>query len=80
MIYRRFGYLSARVLLNKQDHLRRLERKLDEFDAENKGCSATTEPNARTKSAIDHRNSLLAEIDAALSDYGTKTSSAQSRS
>lgn len=71
MIYRRFGYLSARVLLDKQDRLQRLEQRLDEFDNENQGCSVTTQPNARTKSAIDDRNKLLLEVDTAFSDYGT---------
>lgn len=33
MIYRRFGYLQARILLNKQDELRELEKDLDKMDA-----------------------------------------------
>lgn len=32
MLYRRFGYLSSRVLLEKQDELRALEEQLDELD------------------------------------------------
>ena len=32
MVYRRFGYLQSRLLLEKQDDLRRLESALDRFD------------------------------------------------
>jgi hypothetical protein len=32
MVYRRFGYVQARLLLEKQDDLQKLERKLDEYD------------------------------------------------
>ena len=33
-IYRQFGYLQSRLLLEKQDELRLLEEKLDEMDKE----------------------------------------------
>lgn len=33
MLYRRFGYLQSRLLLEKQDDLRRLEYELDCMDA-----------------------------------------------
>src|ERR1700712_961884 len=32
MLYRRFGFLQSRLLLNKQDQLRALEEQLDEID------------------------------------------------
>jgi len=32
MLYRRFGYLHSRMLLRKQDELRKLEAELDEYD------------------------------------------------
>lgn len=32
MLYRRFGYLHSRILLRKQDELRKLEAELDEYD------------------------------------------------
>jgi len=32
MLYRRFGFLQARVLLYKQDELRALENRLDRLD------------------------------------------------
>lgn len=31
-MYRRFGYLQARLLLDKQDQLRRLEERLERLD------------------------------------------------
>jgi hypothetical protein len=34
MLYRRFGYLHARLLLQKQDELRKLEEALDNLDQE----------------------------------------------
>ena len=38
MIYRRFGFLQARLLLEKQDSLRVLEQRLDRLDkAETQG-------------------------------------------
>lgn len=70
MVYRRFGYLFARVLLNKQDYLRRLEDELDEFDKANEDFAVTTQPNRVSKPVIEDRNALLAKIDAALSGYG----------
>ena len=33
MVYRRFGYLQSRLLLEKQNDLRRLEEELDRLDA-----------------------------------------------
>lgn len=70
MLYRRFGYLFARVLLNKQDHLRRLEDELDKFDKANEDFAVTTEPNRISKPVIDSRNALLENIDTALAGYG----------
>lgn len=69
MLYRRFGYLQARVLLDKQDKLRQLERELDVFDAEHEGCAQTTVPNSRTQVTMDARNVLLGKIDSAVTSY-----------
>lgn len=69
MIYRRFGYLQARVLLDKQDKMRLLEQELDHFDENNQGCAVTTQPNDYTKHTIEARSALLSKIDGALSDY-----------
>ena len=37
MLYRRFGYLQARLLLEKQDDLRRLESRLGLLDGDDEG-------------------------------------------
>ncbi|OCL06508.1 hypothetical protein AOQ84DRAFT_410867, partial [Glonium stellatum] len=39
-VYRRFGYLQARLLLDKQDDMRKLEEKLDEMDREDEGIQS----------------------------------------
>ena len=72
MIYRRFGYLQARVLLEKQDKLRLLEESLDAFDEENVGCASSRQSNDMNKTAMDARGALLIEIDAALSSYSKR--------
>jgi hypothetical protein len=40
-LYRRFGYLQSRLLLEKQDDLRILERKLEDYDRANVSDSHT---------------------------------------
>ena len=71
MIYRRFGYLQSRVLLDKQDQLRILEEELDVFDAEHEGCSVTRAPNARIKAELQARSELLEKINVQVQSYGT---------
>jgi hypothetical protein len=34
MLYRRFGYVQARLLIERQEDLRKLEAELDSFDKE----------------------------------------------
>lgn len=41
MVYRRFGYIQARLLLEKQDELRRLEKRLDDYDGKVQKVRAT---------------------------------------
>lgn len=70
MIYRRFGYLQSRVLLERQDSLRKLEKELDSFDEENnEDCGSTTVPNADIEDAISKRTALLDRVDLELSRY-----------
>lgn len=66
-IYRRFGYLQSRLLLEKQDVLRVLEQRLDQYDREHVTTSYT-----RTLSADElmPRQSLLEEIENAFNSYG----------
>lgn len=66
-IYRRFGYLQSRLLLEKQDILRVLEKRLDAYDREHIATSYT-----RTLSAdkLMPRQALLEEIEHAFNSYG----------
>jgi len=80
MIYRRFGYLHSRMLLRKQDQLRKLEAELDDHDDEDAG----TEDRRRllmsrdSDEAADRKESegsrtrtqVLDEIEVALDKYG----------
>lgn len=70
MIYRRFGYLQSRVLLERQDSLRKLEIELDSFDSKNNDdCGSTTVPNEDIADAIAKRSALLDRVDSELSRY-----------
>ena len=73
MIYRRFGYLQTRVLLDKQDKLRLLEDELTAFDCENEDCSASNQPNEEIEDVVKDRAELLERIDTGLSSYGKYT-------
>jgi hypothetical protein len=66
-LYRRFGYLQSRLLLDKQDDLRILERRLEEYDRANVSDSHT---RALDDSVILPRTALLAEIECAFNAYG----------
>lgn len=68
MLYRRFGYLSSRVLLDKQDELRELEDKLEELDV-----SDTWDfPDKLQKRDLqgEERQRLLTQIQTKFVDYG----------
>jgi hypothetical protein len=72
MLYRRFGYLQSRLLLDKQGELRVLERKLDRMD------NLDAKENPERLKTIDlkeedakPRKELLKQIDEKLRDYGT---------
>lgn len=66
-LYRRFAYLQSRLLLEKQDVLRVLECKLDEYDRQNISNSVT-----RTLLAdeLATRGELLEQIEKAFNSYG----------
>lgn len=70
-IYRRYSYLQARLLLQKQDDLHVLERELDNFD--------DADPiRHTTKLGPDQllpRNALLKEIEDAFLSYGIQCTS-----
>lgn len=66
-VYRRFGYLQSRLLLEKQDGLRVLEQRLDKYDDDDRALSNTRdlEPDERGP-----REELLREIEQAFNSYG----------
>jgi hypothetical protein len=71
MLYRRFGYLQSRLLLDKQADLRELEEQLDNFDEE----VAQSRPGDLTTrdlrpEDISKRKELMDEIEARFCEYG----------
>ena len=72
MIYRRFGYLQARLLLEKQEQLRRLELDLelmDEKDKDAKSRDLVTLGDGETGRATA-RQELMQRIEDKFRDYG----------
>lgn len=66
-LYRRFGYLQSRLLLEKQDILRVLEQRLEEYDGENVASSFTRN---LSDEQLRPRQALLEEIERAFNAYG----------
>jgi RNA polymerase-binding transcription factor DksA len=71
-LYRRFGYLQSRLLLEKQADLQSLERRLEDFDRANISTSYTRTLDA---DVLLPRQALLAEIEHAFNAYGICNSS-----
>jgi hypothetical protein len=71
MLYHRFGYLQARILLQKQDEIRELETDLDHMDS----FDAIESPDMlRSREKDDakkgRRRKLLREIELKFKEYG----------
>lgn len=71
MVYRRFGYLQSRILLDKQTELGLLENKLDKLDESEKN----EYPDRLFRYDLDssevyHRRQLMAEIEKRYCEYG----------
>jgi hypothetical protein len=71
-VYRRFGYLQSRLLLNKQEDLRRLEKDLGRMDR----MIMSTDVNAMCSRDIrgpegEDNEKLLGEIEEKFCSYGT---------
>jgi hypothetical protein len=66
-IYRRFGYLQARLLLDKQDQLRLLEEQLDAHD---KTDIMRHTRKGLTAAQYEPRKRLLREIERVFTSYG----------
>jgi hypothetical protein len=71
MMYRRFGYLQTRLLLDKQDEMRKLERMLEEQDdkmMEVREMDLTTRDLPPEKAAP--RQELMGKIEQRFCEYG----------
>jgi hypothetical protein len=71
MLYRRFGFLQARILLYKQDELRELETDLDRMDKiDKKKAPAVLKSRERDDAENTRRKELLHEIEERFKEYG----------
>lgn len=79
MIYRRFGFLYSRVLLQKQDELRELEKTLDEMDQrdltesdQSRRALQSRAKDQKRRAIPGHqtRQELLTSTEKKLYDYG----------
>lgn len=71
MLYRRFGFLQARILLHKQDQLRELEFSLDHLDSlDAKNNPIMLRSRERDDVKQGNRKKLLHEIETNFKEYG----------
>jgi hypothetical protein len=74
MVYRRFGYLQSRLLLEKQEHLRQLEEELDNLDtvdAQKESRNLITMENYDSE-RYKPRRDLMQRIEYQFQGYGTQ--------
>jgi hypothetical protein len=72
-IYRRFGYISSRLLLDKQAKLCQLERKLDrmdQYDSTEKDRNILIQTRDLPEQDSAPRRQLLEELEAKFREYG----------
>jgi hypothetical protein len=70
-VYRRFGFLQSRLLLDKQDKLRELEDALDRLDKREERANPTHPmTNDLLEDEIAPRRKLLAAIEKQFCSYG----------
>lgn len=70
MLYRRFGFLQSRLLLNKQDELRKLEKDLDRMDkVDEKNDPGVLRSRERDDAENGRRKKLLYEIEKKFKEY-----------
>lgn len=71
MVYRRFGYVQSRLLLEKQDDLRKLETKLDKYD---KQVQRTNPINLMTHDLSEEdaepRRAITEKLEKTFCEYG----------
>jgi hypothetical protein len=71
MLYRKFSYLHARLLLSKQDELRELEKDLDRLDKVDQGKDPSLLKSREKDDATSgRRKKLLSEIERKFTEYG----------
>ena len=72
MVYRRYGYLHARLLLKKQEQLRQLEEALDNMDNDDKLAKPASLTTLKEYSAPEasERRALEEDIEKKLLEYG----------
>src|SRR5271154_907006 len=73
MIYRRFGYLQSRLLLEKQERLRRLEERLDHLDfkqTSEEGYQDMLRFSGLEPDLAAPRDELMKDIENAFLEYG----------
>ena len=77
MIFRRFGFLYSRVLLNKQDQIRELESRLDDIDKKDyqdkikrKSLKSISRDEKCISSTGQTRQELLRTVEEKLREYG----------
>lgn len=71
MLYRRFGFLQARILLYKQDELRELESKLDKLDQwDEKTRPRMLKSRDRDDADDEARKELIGVITERFKEYG----------
>ncbi|KAK4931278.1 hypothetical protein LTR49_002336 [Elasticomyces elasticus] len=66
-LYRRFGYLQSRLLLDKQDELRQLEKQLDSMDTSEENPAALITRSGQGQP----RKELLTKIESKFRDYAS---------
>jgi hypothetical protein len=79
MTYRRFGFVQARLLLEKQERLRLLEVELDNLDKEQTGqegdedvlCTLNVDEEFK-----EARDELMGRVETAFNEYGAYSASA----
>jgi hypothetical protein len=72
MLYRRFGFLQSRILLNKQDELRELEMDLDSLDkADQKRDPSLLRSREKDNALNGRRKKLLSDSEEKFKEYGS---------
>ena len=74
MIYRRFGYVQSRLLIEKQEELRKLEVRLDRFDKrmerEKKESILRTRDEDSSDPVVQERKDLVNLLETKFCEYG----------